>query len=154
MIIFGYAGTLAAVWTHLSWRPDHDNVRQVEILNHYGSHYYCTVSNVRVYGASEYEVLDHQDSEPHETETSDYEELIGEFAPDVPEPRAPDDGAGGGACLFCPLKSKAAFCHSLEAKDVPIGEAPAVVMVKGCSGLLILVSVSCVLFSSSSLSRH
>ena len=68
----------------------------MEILNHYGSHYYCTVSNVRVYGASEYEVLDHQDSEPHETETSDYEELIGEFAPDAPEPRAPDYGAGRG----------------------------------------------------------
>ena len=52
---------------------------QVEILSHYGTHYYCTVSNVRVYGASEYEVLDHQDSEPHETETSDYEELMGRF---------------------------------------------------------------------------
>ena len=37
------------------------------------------MSNVRVYGASEYEVLDHQDSEPHETETSDFEELMGRF---------------------------------------------------------------------------
>ncbi|XP_043215066.1 mucin-1-like, partial [Amphibalanus amphitrite] len=56
---------------------------KVEILSHYGSHYYCTVSNVRVYGASEYEVLDHQDSEQHETETSDFEELM--------EPAEPTD---------------------------------------------------------------
>ncbi|XP_037082353.1 SUN domain-containing ossification factor-like [Pollicipes pollicipes] len=56
---------------------------KVEILSNYGTHYYCTVSTLRVYGASEYEVLDHEDSENHSDETSEYEDLL--------EPAEPTD---------------------------------------------------------------
>lgn len=47
---------------------------RLDVLNHYdGTYYYCTLSTVRVYGANEYEVIDHQDAIDYSgSRTSDF----------------------------------------------------------------------------------